>query len=209
MLDRHIVPILRPLLQRAATTLDWLGARADQVTLAGFGVGLCSVALLAGGWYLPALACLLLNRLADGLDGELARLQGTTEAGALLDITLDFLFYGLFPLGFALADPAANALPAAILVVSFIGTGSSFLAFSVFAAKYRLKHPDFPWKGLYYLNGLMEGSETVLFFILMCLLPDWFGQIAMVFAALCLLTTVSRIAGSYLTLRELESGAGS
>jgi phosphatidylglycerophosphate synthase len=59
-----------------------------------------------------------------------ARLSCPTDRGAFLDIALDFVFYALVPLGFALADPAANALPAAVLIAAFVGTGSSFLAFS-------------------------------------------------------------------------------
>jgi hypothetical protein len=58
-----------------------------------------------------------------------------TDRGAFLDITLDFLFYASIPLAFALADPAANALPAAVLLAAFIGTGSSFLAFAVLAER--------------------------------------------------------------------------
>ncbi len=53
------------------------------------------------------------SRLADGLDGELARVTAPTDRGAFLDITLDFLFYASVPLAFAWADPAANALAAA------------------------------------------------------------------------------------------------
>ena len=99
-----------------------------------------------------------MNRLADGVDGELARIQGPTDRGAFLDIALDFVFYALFPLGFALGH-ADYALPAAVLIASFVGTGSSFLAFASQAEKKGIEHPDFGYKGLYYLNGLAEGTE--------------------------------------------------
>ena len=55
----------------------------------------------------------------------MARLTAPTDRGAFLDITLDFLFYASIPLAFAVADPAANALPAAVLLAAFIGTGSA------------------------------------------------------------------------------------
>jgi len=143
----------------------------------------------------------LLNRLADGIDGELARLNDSTDAGAFLDIVLDFIFYALFPIGFALYDPSGNGLAAAALIASFVGTGASFLAFDSFAQRRKIEHPDFGYKGLYYLNGLAEGTETVLVFVLMCLLPQHFVVIATVFAVVCVVTAINRVVFSYITLR--------
>jgi hypothetical protein len=110
-----------------------------------------------------------------------------------LDIAFDFLFYASVPLGFALANPAANALPAAVLLFAFMGTGSSFLAFAVLAARRGLASAAFPQKGFYYLGGLTESTETMATFALMCALPGWFGPLAYGFAALCGLTTAMRL----------------
>ncbi len=96
---------------------------------------------LALGWYFAALVAIVFNRLLDGLDGALARRRGLTDAGGFLDIALDFLFYALVPFGFALAAPAENALAAAWLLLAFIGTGSSFLAFAALAAKHDIDNP--------------------------------------------------------------------
>ena len=52
-----------------------------------------------------AVLCFCLNRLLDGLDGALARIQGPTERGAFFDITCDFLIYSAIPLGFAIPGP--------------------------------------------------------------------------------------------------------
>jgi phosphatidylglycerophosphate synthase len=202
MLDKHIVPLLKPPLQRTARRLHASGIVADQVTTIGFIAGLGAVVFVALNQPLAGLVALLLNRLADGIDGELARLQQPTDAGAFLDITLDFIFYALFPVGFALSNPAANALPAAVLVASFVGTGASFLAFSSMADKRGISHPNFGYKGLYYLNGLAEGTETIIVFVLMCLLPAHFPLLAWLFAAICLVTTVNRVVFGYRTLRD-------
>ena len=175
--------------------------RQDQVSLAGFALGMLGVVMVATENYTVALLLLLLNRIADGLDGEVARLKLQTDAGGFLDITLDFIFYASFPLGFAFADPAANALPAAILVASFVGTGASFLAFSSMAEKRNIQHPDFAYKSFYYLNGLAEGSETIICFVLMCLLPAYFPVIAGLFAFICVLTTINRVVFGYKTLK--------
>ena len=141
--------------------------------------------------YFLALLLLLINRFADGLDGAVARQTNPTDRGAFLDISCDFLFYALFPLGFAFADPV-NALPAAVLITSFVGTGSSFLAYAVIAGKRGETTPSFPQKGFYYLGGLTEGFETIVLFIFMCLLPDHFPEFAYLFAAACCLTTLTR-----------------
>jgi phosphatidylglycerophosphate synthase len=192
MIDRFLYPLQGRLLHPLAQRLHAAGVRADSITLAGFAVGLCAVPLLALGAYGAALGAILLNRLADGLDGAVARAAGPSDRGAFLDIALDFFFYAAVPVGFALADPAANALAAAVLVWAFVGTGSSFLAFSAIAARRGLAAQAYPRKGIFYLGGLTEGFETIAVFVAMCLWPGLFPLLACGFAAACLLTTVLR-----------------
>ncbi len=193
MLDRAANAALMPLLQRLARGLVRLGVGADAVSVAGFAIGLAGAAAIAGQSFLTGLALLLASRLADGLDGPVARLTQPTDRGAFLDITLDFLFYASVPLAFALADPGANALAAAVLLAAFVGTGSSFLAFAALAAKRGLASAAYPEKGLYYLGGLTEATETLLCFAAMCLLPAAFPLLAYGFAALCGLTLLARL----------------
>jgi len=150
-----------------------------------------------------ALVCILLNRLGDGLDGALARMTGASDAGGFLDIVLDFIFYSLVVLGFAVASPEVNSLAAAFLLFSFVGTGSSFLAFAIMAEKRGIENIVYPHKRIYYLTGLAEGTETFLFFILFCIFPASFPLLASVFAFICLLTTLTRVIGGYLVLRAL------
>ena len=192
MIDAALLPIVKRAIDRPARVLVALGISADQITVLGFGIGLVGVMAVWPGLFGLALVCLVLNRLADGLDGAVARLTHPTDRGAFLDIALDFMFYGLFPLGFALHDPANNALPAAVLISSFIGTGSSFLAFSIIAEKRGITSEDYPTKGIYYLGGLTEGTETIALFVAMCLFPVAFPWLAYTFAALCTITTVTR-----------------
>ena len=191
MIDAALQPLQQRLLQLPAQILTHLGIKADQITLFGFLLGLLVVPALAYQAYSLALLFLLLNRFADGLDGAVARLREPTDRGAFLDISCDFFFYAIFPLGFALADPV-NALPAAVLITSFVGTGSSFLAYAAIAAKRGDTAMDFPQKGLYYLGGLTEGFETIILFISMCLFPMFFPQLAYFFAVACAVTAVSR-----------------
>ncbi|MDC9719830.1 MAG: CDP-alcohol phosphatidyltransferase family protein [Gammaproteobacteria bacterium] len=192
MIDARILPLQHKLLNPMARLLVHLNVRADQVTIAGFLLGLIALPLIATQHYLWGLTFILVNRLLDGLDGQVARLTQTTDRGAFLDIALDFMFYALIPLGFAFADSAANALAAAVLLAAFVGTGSSFLSFSLMAEKRGLQAQKFPSKGLYYLGGLTEGAETIAIFVAFCLWPTLFPTLAYAFAFACLLTTLSR-----------------
>ncbi len=197
MLDRAVLRLLHVPLARAARSLAAAGVLADTVTWCGFALGLVGAAAIALGHPLTGLALLLASRAADGLDGEIARHTQPTDRGAFLDITLDFLFYASVPLAFALADPPANALPAAVLLAAFVGTGSSFLAFAVLAERRGLKSTGYPSKGFFYLGGYTEGTETIACFALMCLLPQHFAWWAYGFAALCGLTILSRLAAGW------------
>jgi len=195
MLDRAAIAALKPLLDAGGRALARSGIGADTVTLAGFAVGLSAAVAIAFGHPGWGLVLLLLSRLGDGLDGAVARQTHPTDRGAFLDITLDFLYYAGVPLAFAIADPAANALPAAVLLAAFVGTGSSFLAFAVLAERRGLASTAFPQKGFYYLGGLTEATETLLCFVLMCLWPERFAWWAYGFASLCGLTIATRIVG--------------
>ncbi|WP_439589832.1 CDP-alcohol phosphatidyltransferase family protein [Hydrogenophaga sp.] len=197
MLDRALQGMLKAPLAGAATLLVRMGVSADALSFAGFFIGIASAATIAMGHFLPGLALMLLSRLMDGLDGAVARATKPTDRGSFLDITLDFLFYASIPLAFAVHDPAANALPAAVLLTTFIGTGSSFLAFAIVAAQRKLSSLDFPDKGFYFLGGLTEATETLVAFVAMCLWPAWFPQIAYGFAALCAITTLLRVGWGY------------
>ncbi|MDP2015298.1 CDP-alcohol phosphatidyltransferase family protein [Hydrogenophaga sp.] len=193
MLDRLIQQSLKPLLTRVARTLARAGAGADALSVIGFALGMAAALSIVWQHFMAGLVLLLLSRLMDGLDGAVARLTQPTDRGGFLDITLDFLFYASIPLAFAVADPVHNALPAAVLLASFMGTASSFLAFAIVAAKHNLASTEFPDKSFYFLGGLTEATETIAAFVAMCLWPQWFAPIAYGFAALCAITTALRI----------------
>jgi len=204
--DAPLRRVLDPVLVRAGGILARAKVRADSVTLVGFGVGLAAIVAVANGDYGFGLLLFLTNRVADGLDGAVARHIGLSDLGGFLDIVLDFLVYAGMVFAFAFADPAANALAAAFLLFAFMGTGSSFLAFAVMAAKQGLATERRGRKSLYYLGGLTEGFETILFLTLACLLPAWFPWLALGFALLCWITTGCRMVIAVQLLRE--SGAG-
>jgi phosphatidylglycerophosphate synthase len=204
MFDHRFRKLIDPPLDRTAALLTRTGLTANVVTVAGFvvGVGACVALAFRLDWL--ALGLIALNRLADGLDGALARRLGPTDLGGYLDIVLDFLFYSAVPFGFAVGRPEV-ALPACFLVLSFVGTGSSFLAFAAMAAKLGLSTEARGKKAIYYLGGLTEGAETIAVFVLVCIFPDWFAWIAWAFGGLCWVTTTTRIATAVTALRRPKS----
>ncbi len=193
MLDRAATALIKPAVDQLARLLVRRGIGANRMTVLGFAVGLVAAALVASANFLPAAGAILLSRLCDALDGAMARQTEVTDAGGFLDITSDFLFYAAIPLAFAFADPTRNALAAAVLLAAFIGTMSSFLAFSVLAAKRHMSNLAYPDKSFYFLGGLTEATETLAFLLAMCLWPRQFALLAYVFAGLCAITTATRI----------------
>ncbi|WP_170599099.1 CDP-alcohol phosphatidyltransferase family protein [Ruegeria arenilitoris] len=193
MFDAQIRPIIDPALNAQGRFLARLGFTANQVTLIGLALGLVAAGLIVAGATYWALVPLLLSRLADGLDGAVARARGGTDFGGYLDITCDFLFYGAIPFAFILADPASNGVAGAFLLLSFYFNGTSFLGFSLLADRHGLKTGARGQKALYFSGGLLEGAETIGFLVLLCLVPDAFAALAWIFGSLCFLTATSRI----------------
>lgn len=195
MLDALMRRALDPSLNGAGRVLARRGVHANQVTLAGFALGLIAAGLIASGascWL--ALIPLLAGRIADGLDGAVARASKITDFGGYLDIVCDFIFYGAIPFAFVLRDPTANGVAGAFLLTSFYANGASFLSFAILAAKRKMKTDAQGVKSLYFTAGILEGTETIAFFVAICIFPDAFAPLAWGFGALCFITALSRVA---------------
>lgn len=193
MLDGFMRRLIDPPLNRAGRALAARGIGANAITLAGMVLGLCAGALVALGAPLAALALVLASRLADGLDGAIARATQRTDFGGYLDIVCDFVFYGALPLGFVLADPAGNGAPGAFLIAAFYVNGATFLGYAILAERRGLETRGRGLKSLYFTGGLLEGTETIAFFVLLCLWPAGFAPLAWGFGALTLITALARV----------------
>jgi phosphatidylglycerophosphate synthase len=202
MLDGLMRQIIDPPLLLAGRVLARKGVQADAVTAFGLVLGLGCAAAIWLGFGMLALALLLASRLCDGLDGAVAAARQRTDRGGFLDIVCDFVFYGAVVLAFALRDPAANAVPAAVLLFSFYVNAATFLAYAAIAARRGLETTSRGHKTIYFTAGLAEGSETIAVFIAMLLLPEWFAVLAYGFAALVLVTALSRSIIAWTTFRD-------
>lgn len=193
MLDPYVRPAVDRFFQVSKPFLLKLPISANMVTLCGAVLIPVIVVLIMSGEFLLALGFIALNRFLDGLDGALARIQGATDFGGYADIVADFLFYASIPLAFALHDSQVNALASVLLLASFIASGSSFLAYAIIAAKRGIETTARGQKSFFHLGGLMEGSETIAFCVLVCLLPEYYVGLALGFAFLCALSSLGRI----------------
>jgi phosphatidylglycerophosphate synthase len=192
MFDAQLRHWIDPALDGLARMLAKTGVSANSMTVAGACVGISAAISIAQEAVLLGLSLLLLNRLMDGLDGAIARLAGPTEWGGYLDSLADYVFYVAIPIGFAFAAKP-NIVPAQLLIASFTLTAVSFLALAAILARREVRDAGHSEKAFTYSTGLMEGGETIAFFIAMCLFPRYFPVLALVFAALCILTVIQRI----------------
>ena len=197
LLDGVMRKIIDPPLNRAGRSLAQFGVRADGITLAGLLMGLTAAIFIANHYFEFGLAFILGSRLADGLDGAVARATAKTDLGGFFDIVADFFFYGAIPVAFALESPLANAVPACVLLLSFYVNGATFLGYAILAEKHKLATSARGEKNLYFAEGLLEGTETMGFFIALCIWPDLFSLLAYLFAAATFYTAAARVWRAY------------
>jgi phosphatidylglycerophosphate synthase len=200
MFDVTLREWIDPALNNVASRIAQVGISANALTIIGAGVAVTTGLALANGAFITAIMLIAINRLLDGLDGAVARVNGQTAFGGYLDSIADYIFYLAVPTGFAFYDPN-NQLPALLLIASFTLTAVSFLAFAAIASQNPDIRNDHGPKAFLYTTGLMEGGETIAFFILMAIWPAYFAGIASLFTALCLITVVQRLWMAYHQLR--------
>ena len=208
MLDPAARRLLDAPLARAAALLDRPWLSPDRLTALGLVLGLGSAAAAAAQQWLPALVLWLVSRLADGLDGPLARRRRATGApgdagsGGFFDITADFCVYGATVLGVAIGATRGFGAPwepfAAVLLAYYVN-GTAFLAFSSIAERAGRRLDD--GRSLSFLGGLAEGTETIAVHAIWLLLPAVAWRVAWVWAAVVAVGAAHRMWIGYRSLR--------
>ena len=105
MFDAKLKSLIAPSLVKLGKICLRFGLNANILTVIGFGFGFCCGVLICVEAYGWAIGALLLNRMCDGLDGAVARLNQPTDFGGYLDIVCDFTFYAFVPFCFAVSHP--------------------------------------------------------------------------------------------------------
>jgi phosphatidylglycerophosphate synthase len=207
MLDGWVRRIVDPPLDRAGRGFARAGISADAVTMLALVAGLAAALMIVLQAEAAALALFAVNRLFAGLDGAIARASRRTDRGGFLDIVFDFAVYGAIPVGFALREPGVFAVPAAILLMSFHVNAASFLAFAAIAAKRGIVSSVREVKSIYLTAGFLKGTETIVFFVAMILVPVWFPVLAYAFAGLTFMSALARMALAWHAFRDEENGS--
>jgi phosphatidylglycerophosphate synthase len=165
------------------------------------GVAACVAAGLSA--WAAALVLWLLNRTLDGIDGALARRRGPTDLGGMLDLLADFVVYGGFVLGVAVAVPDARVACSALLV-AYLLNHVALLSFASLVEKRRLAFGD--ERSLRFTTGLTEGTETIVAYCAFCLVPAHADIVAWVFTSLVLVTVIQRVVLAVRTLGRRSRG---
>ena len=163
----------------------------NQVSCAGFAAGIAAAGAAAFGLYFTAFVLWVLNRLLDGLDGEIARAQNSqSDFGGYLDIVLDFIVYTAIPIAlvFSRPSPPLWLLLALLLGSFFINAASLMYLAAILEKRNRGAEYNQEKTSVTMPPGLIEGTETVIFYSLFLLYP---GKLEMMFAVMATLVGVN------------------
>jgi phosphatidylglycerophosphate synthase len=185
---------LRPIARAIGTSIH-----PTSITILSFLVGCVAASLLLLASYPAALLAWLLCRILDGLDGTLARLtRRQTDLGGYLDIVLDFVVYAIVPIALVAGLPEpreSEFLALALLLGSFFVNSASWMYLAAIAEKRGAgAAASREQTSVTMPTGLIEGTETVIFFSLFILLPERVVPLFGAMAALVVLTTLQRVA---------------
>ena len=194
MLDTPMRRLIDPPLNRAGRALAARGVTADAMTLAGLAAGLVAALLIAAGAGAAALVPLGLGRLADGLDGAVARATRRSDFGGYLDITCDFRLLRRVPARLRVARPGCE----------WAGRGVSADQLLRQRRELSLAMPSSPKSAgskrgrrarsrFISARASLKGTETILFFAALCVWPSAFAPLGIGFGALCLVTALARV----------------
>lgn len=196
-LCKRIGHVFSSVINALAKKLVKIGVSANFITILGFMIGIFAINFLSLERYGYALICILINRFFDALDGAIARNTKVTDFGVFLDATLDYIFYAGVIFGFALANPFQNAVAASFLLFAFAAAACAMLAYAVIAYKNNSTQKLELETSPFYLGGLAQGFETLIALVVLCIIPGWFLQIAIVLGILCLVKAFSIMVTAY------------
>lgn len=185
--DTVLVPLARPLAGRIGPhwiTAVALAASLGAAVLAGAGLRWQAVALWTAG------------RVLDGLDGLVARQSGQqSDLGGYLDMMADTVGYAAVPIGVAVAqaESAVWVTCAVLLAMFYLNTMSWTYLAAIAEKRGSGAAKTGEHTAIHMPVGLVEGAETIVFFLAMLAWPAqaivWFPLMA----ALVAVTALQRL----------------
>ncbi|MHA2289154.1 MAG: CDP-alcohol phosphatidyltransferase family protein [Promethearchaeota archaeon] len=130
----------------------------------------------------------------DTIDGSVARYEGPTTFGGILDIFCDRLVEISIIIAIVATNPLNLLWPGMFSLASIILCISMFLIVGGIIKKDKMMTDS---KVIVYQGGIMERSETFLFFLALILLIQWRFIILWIFAILVFLTALFRLRAAH------------
>lgn len=172
------------------------------LTLFGLFVGLLSAVTAGFGLWWIALGLFAFNRILDGLDGDVARAtRKASDSGGYADITADMVVYAAIPIGASIGSDISNIwIFTTILLASFyINTITwSYLA----AIIEKQARQGLETTSIVFPPGLVEGTETVLFYAAMLVLPQWLDWTMLSMSVAVMIGAIARFTTAQVQLRR-------
>jgi phosphatidylglycerophosphate synthase len=166
------------------------------VTVISFAVGILSSIAAWQNLLGLGFALWLANRLLDGLDGVIARTYAKqSDFGGYLDILTDFVVYAAIPIGLVLRAPSIDLLIGlAFLLATFYVNGAAWMYLSALLEKRNLSaKAQGEMTSITMPTGIIEGSETVIFFSLFFLLPSLLLPLFVIMGVLTAATSLKHV----------------
>jgi phosphatidylglycerophosphate synthase len=177
---------------------------ANQFTIIGLVLGLASAVFIFlsgifGGnllFLIVSLVLMIISFFFDAVDGAVARfkLEKPSKFGGILDIFCDRTVEIFVIMAIISTDPINLMWPGIFSLAAIILCITMFLVVAGAVATSELKESQ---KAIYYRIGLMERSETFIFFILIIIIIPWRFFLLWIFASLIFLTAILRLIDAY------------
>jgi phosphatidylglycerophosphate synthase len=190
MLDAPLQRLLSEPTDRMAAMLQRAGIGPNTITFVGFVFGLLAAAATGGALYIAGLVFLTLHRIADLLDGAVARRTNATALGAFLDLSLGYIIFGIVAFAFVLARQQ-NGLAGTFLILGLLADAVTAMGVRAFSV------PPLPKRGPLPRSLIITGpTATYILFVIMMLAPWSFGFLPYLYGVLCFVSAGARIAAA-------------
>lgn len=181
MIDSKYRKLVQPGFDWFGLRLKKMNIRPAQVTVSAFIIGLLAALMIALNDFAWAILFLWLSGFLDVLDGTLARLLNcASKKGAYMDLIFDRLVEAGVIMGFYYSSPD-HVLAYLLFFICVIYNFSTFLAAGALFENTSMK-------SMHYDVGLVERTETFVFFTLMIIFKQYIFEILMFFNGVIFLT---------------------
>ena len=155
---------------------------------------------ISGGGYAAAMLAMLASRALHGSTNTLLKAyKSKNRAVSSYDLFLlqafDYLFYGGFVFFFMIGD-SSTVIPGAFLMLGIYLNAAIDLSYkTVTTSKDRENDQNNVALSKFFkpLYGLAQGTETIIAFTLMCLIPSAFPFFAVIYGFICFASAIGRV----------------